>query len=175
MSRTIIWAGGLKAAPLASSCGVPQGHGGRINIQPDLTVEGFPNLYALGDFAVLSKPDGKPLPQLAAVAKQSGEWAAENILASIENKPRIPFNYRDKGILAMIGRNAAIAEIGEKRRELKGRIAYITWLGIHLALLSTFRQRVTAIIDWSWDYFGRTSALQILDRADSARINWDKK
>jgi len=169
LTRTIIWAGGLKAVPLANNCGLPQEHGGRISIQPDLTAEGFPNLYVIGDLAA----GGKPLPQLAAVAKQSGEWAARNILAQMGGKPRTPFKYNDKGIMAMIGRNAAVAEIGKKRRELKGIIAYLAWLGVHAALLSTVRQKVEAFIEWAWGYFSHTQALQILDRADAARIKWD--
>lgn len=174
LTRTIIWAGGLKAAALADSSGLPQGHGGRITIRPDLTVEGFPQVYALGDFANVLGDDGQPLPQLASVAKQSGVWAAQNILAQINGKPQVPFKYKDKGIMAMVGRNAAIAEIGTRRRELKGIIAYIAWLGVHAALLSTVQQRVSAFLQWAWNYFGSTEAVQILDRTDSARIEWDK-
>lgn len=173
LTKTIIWAGGLKAADLASHCGLSQGHGGRLNVLTDLTVEGFPTIYAPGDFANVPGSDGKSLPQLASVAKQSGEWVARNILDQIEGKPRSPFQYSDKGIMAMIGRNAAIAEIGTKRRELKGFFAYCAWLGVHLSLLSTIRQKIGTCIEWVWDYFGHIPTLQILDREESARIKWN--
>jgi NADH dehydrogenase len=170
-THTVIWAGGLKAPPLAEKSGLPQGHGGRINIQPDFTVEGFPDIFVLGDMAnIPGGAEGRGLPQLASVAKQSGEWAAHNIVARLHGKQTTPFQYRDKGIMAMIGRNAAIAEIGEKRHHLKGFFAYVSWLMVHAALLSTFRQKMGAVIAWAWDYFGHTEALQILDREDAAHI-----
>ena len=115
LTKTIIWAGGLKAADLANHCGLIQGHGGRINVQPDLTVDQFPGIYALGDFVNLSDSEGRNYPQLASVAQQCGYWVAKNIVSEIRGKPREPFVYEDKGIMAMIGRNAAIAEIGKKR------------------------------------------------------------
>src|SRR6185369_12429522 len=80
-TRTVIWAGGLMASSLAASAGLPQGHGGRIEVGPDLTVKGFPGVYVLGDLANISCPDGRCLPQLASVAQQCGEWTAKNILA----------------------------------------------------------------------------------------------
>lgn len=174
LTHTIIWAGGLKAAPLASHCGLPQGHGGRINVQPDLTVAGFPQIYALGDFANFAAPDGKFFPQLASVAEQCGYWTAKNIMAEIEGKSKEPFHYKDKGIMAMIGRNAAVAELGKKRRELKGFIAFLAWLGVHAVLLPTMRKKIIALFSWSWNYFGKTNALQVLDQTDVARIKWDE-
>lgn len=174
LARTIIWAGGLKAASLSGNCGLLQGHGGRINVQPDLTVDGFPGVYILGDFANILGPHDKFFPQLASVAQQSGYWAAKNILADIEGKERTPFHYYDKGIMAMIGRNAAVAEIGAKRREIKGLPAFLAWLGVHAALLPSFRQKIQAFIEWTWDYFGKTRGLQVLDHDDAACIQWDE-
>lgn len=174
LTKTVIWAGGIKAVSLASSCGLPQDHGERVNTRPDLTVEGFRTLYVLGDMANTPTANGKPLPQLAAIAKQAGEWAAKNIKRQIAGKEPIPFQYKDKGIMAMIGKNSAVVELGEKRRILKGFLAYITWLGVHAALLSTVRQRVVALVQWSLGYFSRMPALQILDRTDAARIDWNK-
>src|SRR5262249_18658596 len=139
-THTVIWAGGLKAAPLGATCGLPQGHGGRIDVQRDLQVAGFSGLYVLGDFANVTSSDGKTLPQLASVAQQSGYFAAKNILAEIAGKPRLAFEYDDKGIMAMIGRNAAVAEVGTKRHELQGAIAFAAWLGVHAALMSSLRQ-----------------------------------
>ncbi len=103
-------------------------------------------------------PDGKPFPQLGSVALQSGIWAAENILADVAGKPRRDFHYHDKGIMAMIGRGAAVAEVGAHRHELHGSIAFAAWLGVHAALMSGVRNRIEAFIDWGWDYFSKTAA-----------------
>src|SRR5262245_15459602 len=172
-TRTAVWAGGLMAAPLSEHSGLQRGRGGRIEVQPALTVEGFPNVYALGDFANIPGADGQPLPQLAAVAQQCGEWAADNILADISGKSRTAFRYHDKGILAMIGRDAAVAEIGPKRHEIDGPIAFAAWLGVHALLMSGVRARIEAFIDWGWNYFSRTRPIQILDRSNEKRIAWD--
>ena len=171
-SRCVIWGAGLKAATVASNLGLPQGHGGRIEVQPDLSVKGFPGVYAVGDFANISGKDGKALPQLGSVAQQSGKWAAKNILADIEGTPRTPFHYHDKGIMAMIGRNAAVAEVGEHRHELEGVAAYSMWLGVHIALLSGLRVKVETFVEWVWNYFSKGGGSMLLDRSDVARINW---
>jgi NADH:ubiquinone reductase (H+-translocating) len=151
---------------------LPQGRGGRIKVQHDLSVEGFPGVYALGDFANVAGANGNALPQLGSVAQQSGRWAAQNILADIEGKPHTAFHYRDKGIMAMIGRNAAIAEVGERRHELEGAVAYSMWLGVHLALLTSLQVKIETFIDWMWDYFSKGRGPQLIDRSDAARINW---
>ncbi len=171
-TRCVIWGAGLKAAPIAAGPGLPTGRGGRIQVEPDLTVSGFPNIYALGDFANIGGPDGRALPQLGSVALQSGRWAAKNILADLEGKPRKAFHYFDKGIMAMIGRNAAIAEVGENRHELNGAVAYAMWLGVHLALLTTLQVKVETFVEWIWDYFLQERGPQLLDRSDVARIDW---
>jgi NADH dehydrogenase len=173
-TRTVVWAGGLMASPLADNAGLPKGRGGRIEVRPDLTVEGFPGVYALGDFANIPGADGQPLPQLASVAQQCGVWTANNILAEIAGRPRTAFHYHDKGIMAMIGRDAAVAEIGRKRHELDGPIAFAAWLGVHALLMTGVRARVEAFIDWAWNYFTRTRPIQVLDRTDESRIDWDE-
>ena len=172
-THTAIWAGGLKASPLSNNVGIKTGHGGRIDVQPDLTVPGFSNVYALGDFANIAGKDGNPLPQLASAAEQSGKWCSKNILFDIAGQPREQFDYFDKGIMAMIGRNAAVAEVGEHRHELQGAVAFAAWLGVHLALLSSTRTKVEAFVEWAWDYFGRAGGDAILDRQDQADINWN--
>jgi NADH:ubiquinone reductase (H+-translocating) len=171
-THTAIWAGGLMAAPLAANAGLPRGRGGRIEVLPDLTIEGFPGVYALGDFANIPTPDESTLPQLGAVAMQCGLWTAKNILADIAGKHRTAFYYHDKGIMAMIGRDAAVAELGKRRHELEGPIAFAAWLGIHALLMSTVRDRIEAFINWAWNYFGRSQPIQILDRTDQAQIHW---
>ena len=149
-----------------------EGTAARIEVRPDLTVEGFPGVYGLGDFANIPGPEGATLPQLGSVAQQCGVWAANNILAEVAGEPRTPFHYHDKGIMAMIGRDAAVAVIGKKKHELDGSIAFAAWLGVHALLMSTVRQRIEAFIDWAWTYFGRSTQIQILDRSDEARIEW---
>jgi len=171
-SRCVIWGAGLKAATIATNLGLPQGHGGRIEVEHDLSVKGFPGVYAVGDFANIAGKDGKALPQLGSVAQQSGRWAAKNILADIEGTPRTPFHYHDKGIMAMIGRNAAVAEVGEHRHELEGVAAYSMWLGVHIALLSGLRVKVETFVDWVWNYFSKGGESMLLDRSDAASINW---
>jgi NADH:ubiquinone reductase (H+-translocating) len=173
LTRTVIWAGGLKASLLSNNLGVAPGHGGRIDVQPDFSVKDFPGVYALGDFANIAGADGKPLPQLASVAEQSGKWCAKNIAAAIAGEPEEPFRYLDKGIMAMIGRNAAVAEVGEHRHELQGPVAFAAWLGVHAALLTTVRAKIETFVEWGWDYFGKAHADPVLDRTSQANINWN--
>jgi NADH dehydrogenase len=172
-TRCVIWGGGLQAAPVASASGLPRGRGGRIDVHPDLTVEGFPGVYVVGDIANIPDGEGGSFPQLGSVAQQSGVWAAKNILADVAGKPRSPFRYLDKGIMAMIGRGAAIADVGHGVHELHGKMAFVAWLGVHAALMSGFRNRIDAFTDWAWDSFGTARGPQILDRSDAARIDWD--
>jgi NADH:quinone reductase (non-electrogenic) len=172
-THTVIWAGGLKASSLSGNLGIKTGHGGRIDVQPDLTLPGFTNIYALGDFANIGGKDGEPLPQLASVAEQSGKWCAKNILSDIAGHPREAFDYFDKGIMAMIGRNSAVAEIGEHRHELRGAVAFAAWLGVHAALLSSTRAKVEAFVEWAWEYFGRGRADAILDLTKQKDIDWN--
>ncbi len=174
LTRAVVWAGGIQASPLAASSGIPPGPGGRIPVDPDLTVAGFPGVYALGDIASTPGPDGRPMPQLGSVALQAGLAAAKNILADIDGRARSEFRYKDKGIMAMIGRNAAVAEVGPKRRELHGRLAFVSWLGVHAWLLSGFRARIRALGSWGWDYVANTRASAIIDRPDAAAIDWDE-
>jgi len=173
-THVVIWAGGLKASSLSDHLGIQTGKGGRIDVQPDLTLPGFPGVYALGDFANIAGDDGKPLPQLASVAEQSGKWCAKNILADIAGEPRKPFAYFDKGIMAMIGRNSAVAEMGKHRHELTGSLAFAAWLGVHASLLSSTQAKIEAFVEWAWDYFGKARGAAILDRADAGEINWNE-
>ena len=159
--------------PARGELRIAQGRGGRIDVLPDLTVADHPRLYALGDFANVPGPDGKAFPQLGSVALQAGRWAAKNIRADLDGKPRTEFHYHDKGIMAMIGRNAAVAEVGKHRHELHGAIAFVAWLGVHVVLLSGVRQRVDAFVSWAWDYFTKSRGPQVLDRSDVARIDWN--
>lgn len=174
-TRTVIWAGGLKASALSSSLGVQSGPGGRIDVQPDLSVTGFVGVYALGDFANIAGADGKPLPQLASVAQQCGNWCARNIALDAAGQSRKPFRYFDKGIMAMIGRNSAVAEVGVQRRKLNGVVAFVAWLGVHVLLLTNTRAKIEATIEWAWDYFGDVRSNPILDRMEQANIDWNEE
>ena len=168
--RCVVWGGGIKAAPL----GIAQGAGGRVDVLPDLTVDGAPGVYAIGDVANIPGADDRALPQLGSVAQQSGLWAADNVLADLAGKPRKPFHYKDKGIMAMIGRGTAIAEVGPHRHELHGAVAHAAWLGVHATLMTGVRNRVEGFLDWGWDSFSSTRGPQVLDRAGAARIDWDE-
>jgi NADH dehydrogenase len=170
-THCVIWAGGIMGPPLAANVGLAQGRGGRVNVEPDLTVADHPGVYALGDFANIPSPDGLSFPQLGSVALQTGQWAAKNIEAELDGKQPKPFHYRDKGIMAMIGRNAAIAS-GPYHHELHGPVAFAAWLGVHAYLMTGVRARVEAFIDWGWDYFTKSRGPQVLDRSDEARIDW---
>jgi len=167
-TRCVIWGGGLQAAPLAASAGLAQGRGGRIDVHEDLTVEGFPGVFVVGDIANIPSDDGRAFPQLGSVALQAGQWAAKNIVADVDGKAIEPFDYHDKGIMAMIGHNAAIAEMGEHRHELHGAVGYAAWIGVHAYLMGVSSQRRDAFISWAWDEFGKS---RVLDTSDEARLH----
>jgi NADH:quinone reductase (non-electrogenic) len=172
-TRCVVWGGGIKAAPVAANCGLAEGRGGRIEIEPDLTVRDRPGVYAIGDVANVPDADGELLPQLGSVALQSGKWAADNIVADFEGKPRKPFKYHDKGIMAMIGRGAAIAEVGKNHHEIHGELAHMAWLGVHASLMTGTKAKIEAFVDWAWDGFSKTGGPHVLDRGEAAEINWD--
>lgn len=178
-TRLVVWGGGEKAADIATTCGLPTGRGGRVDVQPDLTVPGHPHIYALGDMANIPSGDEPALPQLGSVAQQAGRWAADNILAQVNGEPPHPFHYRDKGIMAMIGTKAAVAEIGPHRHELHGRFAFVAWLGVHLELLGEIGAELKAYIAWAQEFYlrphHRSAALLDPSRIDTPRIDWNQK
>lgn len=144
----VVWAGGLKGGQLLAGSGLPQGKGGRIDVRPDLTAPGAEGVYVIGDAANITDSTGAKLPQLGSVAQQAGKWAARNIYADLHNGTREPFRYLDKGYMAMIGRGAAVAELGRQRLQLQGPLAFMSWLLVHLALLSGVQQKVRALFSW---------------------------
>jgi len=168
-TRLTIWAGGLKASHLAGCLGIKTGRGGRVDVQPDLSVAGFPGVYALGDFANFRTPDGEALPQLASVAQQAGRHCARNIIAAVAGEPGKPFEYLDKGIMAMVGRNAAVAEVGSHHHAVTGTLAFAAWLGVHALLLTTVRAKLETFLEWAWEYFGHVHVDPILDRP---HVDW---
>ena len=170
-TRTVVWAGGLTASPLAANAGLPRGHGGRIEVRPDLTVEGFPGVYALGDFANISGPSGGSLPQLASVAQQCGDWTAKNILAGSRKRADSISISRQRNYGDDRTRRGDRRDRQETPRT-RGPIAFAAWLGVHALLMSGVRQRVEAFVNWAWTYFSRSQPIQVLDRSDVQRIDW---
>lgn len=140
-----------------------------MDVQPDLSVAGFPGVYALGDFANFKTANGEVLPQLASVAQQAGRHCAKNIAAAAAGNSGKPFEYLDKGIMAMVGRNAAVAEVGSSRHTVTGTLAFAAWLGVHALLLTTVRAKVETFLEWAWQYFGHVHVDPILDRPD---VDW---
>ncbi|MGI8937396.1 MAG: NAD(P)/FAD-dependent oxidoreductase [Iamia sp.] len=171
-TRCVVWAGGLKARALAGTEDMPRGRGGRITIGHDLAVEGFPGVYAIGDVAAAVAPDGATYPQLGSVALQAGKAAGQSILASRDGRSAPPFRYHDKGIMAMIGKGAAVAELGAHHHELHGPVAYSAWLGVHAWLLSSIRARLDAFMSWAWDSFSQSRSPAIIDSPNTPRIDW---
>jgi NADH:ubiquinone reductase (H+-translocating) len=172
-TRTVIWGGGESAAPVVQAAsGLKKGRGGRADVLPDLTVDGYPGVYAIGDAANIPATHGATLPQLGSVAQQSGDWAAANILRERNGQPAKPFHYKDKGIMAMIGRNAAVAEVGKHRHQVDGPLAFAAWLGVHAMLLSGAHSKADAFISWAWDYFHRDHAATVEWSGTPERIAW---
>jgi NADH dehydrogenase len=172
-ARTVVWGGGESGSEVAQATGPTPGRGGRLDVLPDLSVEGYPGVYAIGDVANIPAGDGHVLPQLGSVAQQSGRWAAENILRELHGKPTEPFKYKDKGIMAMIGRNAAVAEVGKHRHQVDGPVAFAAWLGVHAMLLSGAHSKTDAFLNWAWDYFDRDHAATVEASSTAHRIAWE--
>ncbi len=174
-TKLVVWGGGEMAADIAGASGLSQGRGGRIDVQPDLTVPGHPAVYAVGDVANIPYGDEPALPQLGSVAQQAGGWAAQNILSTLDGSGRQPFHYRDKGIMAMIGRKAAVADIGAHRHEIRGRFAFAAWLGVHMELLGNIGAELKAYVAWAEEFYVRPGhrSAALLDPAhiDTPRIN----
>jgi len=173
-ARTVVWGGGESGSAIAQNTGPVPGRGGRLDVLPDLRVEDFPGVYAVGDVANVPADDegGPALPQLGSVAQQSGLWAAENILRERRGEPTTPFAYKDKGIMAMIGRNAAIAEVGKHRHQVEGPVAFAAWLGVHAMLLSGAHSKTDAFLSWAWNYFDRDHAATVEASSSPQRIAW---
>ncbi len=148
-ARTVLWAAGVAASPLAKSLGVPLDRAGRVMVEPDLTIPGRDDVYVIGDLARLEQ-DGALVPGVAPAAMQEGRHAAVNIIRSLGGQERVVFRYVDKGMLATIGRGAAVARIG--RFKTSGLIAWLLWLFVHILFLIGFRNRLVVMIQWAWSY-----------------------
>ena len=149
-TRTVVWAAGVSAVPLAAGLGCPVDRLGRVLVEPDLSLPGHPEAFAIGDLAAFPHGPGGLLPGVAPVAVQQGACAAENIQATLKQVPRKVFRYRDRGSMATLGRGRAVAHLG--RFSLTGYPAWLAWLFVHLMLLVDFRSRVFVFFEWLWAY-----------------------
>ncbi len=151
-AETIVWAAGVRASPLAEALGVALGRGGRVKVEPTLTLPGHPEVFVIGDMAYLEgyRP-GVPYPMVAPVAIQMGEQAARNIIARTRRNPMKPFRYFDKGQMATIGRSAAVLDAFGI--QLTGWPAWVGWLFVHLMELVGFRNRALVLLNWAYSYF----------------------
>ncbi|MBA2684761.1 MAG: NAD(P)/FAD-dependent oxidoreductase [Gemmatimonadaceae bacterium] len=149
-TRTVLWAAGNQASPLARALAAPLDRAGRVLVAPDLSVPGHPTIFVAGDLAAIKRDDGGEVPAVAPAANQMGKLAAKNVRRILAEQPTLKFKYRDKGNLATIGRYRAIAEIGPVK--LRGQIAWWFWLFIHLMYLATFRNRIIVLIEWGYSY-----------------------
>ncbi|HVO72036.1 MAG TPA: FAD-dependent oxidoreductase, partial [Aggregatilineaceae bacterium] len=158
-SGTLIWTAGLRAASLVDRLGVLQSASGRVRVEPTLQLPGHPEVFVLGDAAYLENGHG-PLPMLATVALQEARSVAGNIARRATGGLTIPFEYRDPGLLATIGRNAAVAYIGGLA--LQGFPAWVIWVGLHIFRIIGFRNRLVVMINWAWDYFFYYRAVRLI-------------
>jgi NADH dehydrogenase len=149
-ARTVLWAAGVAASPLAQSLHVPLDRAGRVYVEPDLSVPGHSEVFIVGDLAHV-KHDGALVPGVAPAAIQGGRHAARNIMRTLQRRPRLAFHYRDKGSLATIGRAAGVADFHWLK--LSGWIAWVSWLCIHIFFLIGFRNRFVVLFEWAWSYF----------------------
>jgi NADH dehydrogenase len=147
-SDITVWAAGVAGPDEISSWGLPQAAGGRIRIGPDLRIIGFDRIFAIGDVALI---DGQPLPQLAQPALQMGKHAADQIRKLTAGQPTVPFRYRDKGIMAIIGYRSAVVQLPRHMR-IRGTAAWLAWVVLHLVTLLGGRNRITALVNMSWRY-----------------------
>jgi NADH dehydrogenase len=172
-TQTVLWAAGVAASPLgrklAEKTEAKTDRMGRVIVDPDLTVPGHPEIFVIGDMAHMPGKDGNPLPGLAPVATQQGRYAARWIEKRLRGeKPAAPFSYFDKGTMAVIGRHAAVANIGRFR--FGGIMAWLMWLFIHLLLLINFESRLVVLVRWAFSYFTHSRGSRVLLAMGTLRL-----
>ena len=163
-AHTVLWAAGMKASGLgrvlADRTGVALDRAGRVMVEPDLSIAGYPHIFVVGDLAHFAHQDGKPLPGLAPVAKAQGDYAARRILGEQKGEDMPPFHYKDKGSMAVIGRNSAVVNAGRVR--FSGFFAWLAWIFIHIGYLIEFDSKVLVLIQWAWNYFTRKRGARLI-------------
>ena len=166
-SGNIVWAAGVATTPLAKKLGCELDRAGRVKVNPDLSLPGHPEIFAIGDMALVLQADGTPVPGVSPAAMQMGKHAARIITAELEAgtkpPPRPPFSYWDKGTMATIGRSAAVAIIGKLK--LSGYLAWLAWLFIHLIFLVGFRNRTAVLFQWAYCYVFNRRGARIITHA----------
>ncbi|HXC59180.1 MAG TPA: NAD(P)/FAD-dependent oxidoreductase, partial [Steroidobacteraceae bacterium] len=158
-ARTVLWAAGVTASPLARSLGVPLDRSGRVPVQPDLSIPGHAEIFVAGDLAAVSSARG-PVPGIAPAAKQMGGYVAQAIEARLADRTPAPFRYRHYGLLATIGRMAAVVDLGRLR--FSGLLAWWFWLLAHVYFLIGFRNRLVVLIDWAGAYWSYHRSARIV-------------
>ena len=165
---TILWTAGVKSSPLgealAKSADVELDRAGRVKVSPDLTIPGHPDIFVIGDLAHVTQPDGTPLPGLASVAIQEGRYVGEVISQRLQGKTPPAFHFVDKGNLAIIGRNAGVADFG--RFHLDGFLAWLLWLFVHIYYLIGFDNKLLVLFQWGWNYVTRKRGAQLITGKD---------
>jgi NADH dehydrogenase len=159
-AASVLWAAGVAAASVGATLGVPLDRAGRVLVNPDLTIPGYPNVFVIGDLASLAGPDGRPYPGVAQVAIQMGVRAANNVMRAMEGQPLRAFRYRNLGNMATIGRASAIADL--PTMQLKGLIGWLAWLFVHIFNLIGFRNRIIVMIQWAWAYVSYQRAVRLI-------------
>jgi NADH:ubiquinone reductase (H+-translocating) len=157
---TVLWAAGVQASSLGRGFGTEVDRAGRVVVNEDLSVPGYPEIFIAGDLALFTHQTGKPLPGVAQAAKQLGKHAARNALRHLRGEPTAPFRYRDPGNLATIGRNAAIADFGFFR--LSGYPAWLFWLFLHIFFLIGFRNRISVMLQWAVSYLTYQRSVRLI-------------
>jgi NADH:ubiquinone reductase (H+-translocating) len=160
-TRTVVWAAGVQANPLTRALGVPLERSGRIAVEADLTLPGHPEVFVIGDAAVIRDARGVVSPQVAPAAMQQGRHAAEQVIRRLQGRPTVAFRYRNKGSMATIGRNAAVNEYPLGIR-LRGFPAWLGWLALHVFYLAGFRNRLSALLTWGWSYLTFDRGLRVV-------------
>lgn len=162
-AENILWAAGVSASPLTKKLGVELDKAGRVKVNPDLSVPGHPEVFALGDMALVLQENGKPVPGVSPAAMQMARHVARIIddeLAQGAGRARPSFKYRDKGTMATIGRSAAVAMIGKLK--MSGWFAWLAWLFIHLIFLIGFRNKLFVLMQWAYSYFAYKRSARII-------------
>ena len=163
-TRTILWTAGVKSSPLgealAKHTDVELDRMGRVKVAPDFTIPGHPEICVIGDLAHFPHQDGNPLPGLASVAIQEGRYVGEAIRQRLQGKTPAAFRYVDKGNLAIIGRNAGVADLG--RIHLDGFLAWLAWLLVHIYYLIGFDNKLLVLFQWGWNYVTRKRGAQLI-------------
>ena len=163
-TKMVIWAAGIKATVIPTQPAAKRQRDGRLEVQPDLSLTGFDEVYVPATSPTPWALTANPCPSSQPSPSKPEDTAQETSSPPSAANPTSPFVYSDRGILAMIGRNSAIAELGKHHHELVGAVAFAAWLGIHVALLTVVRAKLEAIVEWSWQYFTGEHAGQLIDR-----------